>query len=876
MKKVLLFIGLLAIVSGVSFAYNQTEVCESQCQAWKFVWQDDFAFDYVKTMCAKDPTDVGLEMVGFWADIVEKGLPLQNFMEAYLCYDVVTTYLHPQIDACKATCRADNLSYAPNLYLDDYSVYYDDDEGEILIRIRNNGRAYMPGAFVAVYAGDSANTSKPTNFKMIKNATVGGTRPSSVRYLPEGYETAERTLTVPYTPKPDRYNVVQVVVTPEDIRYLEMGMRDNVYELTINDLPQPARLWIESANFTRFEDTTDTFIVSALVTNEGELPADAEVRYYLGSPHKNDLAASENVRVLAGGEVESEQPVIFQPGSSTYITVQLVSNGTVIMDRTLYPNPIFYYVEGKVMDEEGRAIPGAAVKVGSFTQSDFPLTSGQDIITMADETGHYDFYAPFTKEQAIRIHARKNGYFTNSTPINLEYVDDDETFSVWQVKRTIRADIILTQHPLEVGVDYPAPGRYIIETDKGRYTGNYTPGVPVPVRGENGTIFIASKNCSFFSGKFNSTYQDGYLEYRPNVTCLAPDANDDYILLSKEALLWDKQYSGEEPRLAVFDKRGDHVYVLTSDTETNFCNVYGYDLVSGSEQFRFETNSNCIQRSKISPAYDGSQVYIGMNAVRYASSGDKRARGHILAEDGDELYSWDFPEHAETLLYSSAGTMAELVYGVGKFYAPGNLTLKDCNLVHDRPCDSGGKAATIDALGLSGNRVIGSCNSTACIFTPAYDGAVMLDRHYTNPTGSGNYANDDLFIADYKGGAYFHEADEVWGTGRKTDYVSMSPGGSYVVLAYDPYAIEVFSPTGESLMNSTSSCSGIEATERGIFFASHKGAKLSIFRMSTMVEPGSSTTTGGGTLHTDFVSWVWDAIVSFYNALAQAISSMFG
>ncbi len=869
MRKLLLALGLLVMSS---FAYNQAEVCEAQCQGWKFVWQDDYHFDYVKTMCAKDPVSVGIDMVGFWADIATKSVGLQTYMEAYLCHDVVTTYLQPQITACKATCAADGLSYAPNLYLDDYSAYYSAERDEITVRVRNNGRAYIPGAYAVVYTGESDSASTPKNFRKIWNQSVPGLRPHDVRYLPEGFERDEYSFKVAYTPVAGKYNVVRVVLTPEDPRYLEMGMGDNTHEIVINDLPMPAYLQIESANFTRFEDSTNIFIVGANISNSGEVQADAEVRYYLGSPRADRLAATESIRVPAGGESRSEAVVTFLPGNLTSITVQVLMNGSVVAERTLYPHPAFYYIYGRVTDESGRPIAGAQVREGSFSSSDFPLQSNYQFqMADTDEGGDYMFPGVFTEEGLVTVSARKPGYFGNSTRVRVSFNGS----STMKTQR-LRADIVLEQMPIEISTNYPSNGRYIVETDKGRYEGNYTFGVPIPVRGENGTIFISSPNCSFFAGSFNTEYYQGYLGGAPNATCLSPDANDDYSLLQEAALVWEKEYSGEEPRMAVFDKRGDHVYVQTSSTSTSYCNIYGYDLVSGNQLFRFNTSSICNKISMISPAYDGSQAYVGIGAQKTAKKGETHAKGYIIAENGAILQSWDFAEDSGSLQFTSAGAMAELVEGLLYFYAPGNLTLRDCNLVAGRECGAGGKSATIESMALTQNRVLGSCNSTACVFRPAYEGAVVLDRHYTNPISDGNYVNEDVFVADHKGGSYFRGGEALWSTERKTDWVSISPGGSYVVLAYDPYGIGIFSAEGRSLLNSSASATGMEATERGVFYATHQGAKLSVMRLSTMVEPQSTTTSGSGLYRTDFISTLFNALVAFYEWLVGSLSSMFG
>jgi len=849
-------------------AANQTEICKAQCAAYELAWQDHYCYQFVKEMCSKGDAETGLEMADFWASMVESEASYWIFVSAYACVDVIDDCIVPINTACANSCNANNLGYAPDLIVS--RLYYLEEDGVLETTVANRGLAYIEGAYATAYYGYSDSINDSPTMTKIGEWDVPALRPRNVRWSPEDLNW-DYYHNVTYPIKAGKYNVFKVFVHT-DPKFTEGSVNNNAMIYVVNDLPRPAELWIDSATATRYGGKTDTFTVDAKITNKGELPADAEVRYYLGSPRLNQLAASETVRVDAGDKAESEQQVVFQPGS-TYLTVQLVSEGNVIMERTLYPNPAFFYIEGRVTDEAGRPIPGAIVQVGPFSYSDFPLQSGDAIVTIADEAGHYELPAVFTEEGTVSVYSRKPGYFTNSTNVTLTY-ESDRAF--WDYERTITADLILTQEPVQVSMDYPARAKYIIETDKGRFTGDYAPGGVIPVQGANGTIFMASENCSYFVGKFNTSYQHGYLDYRPNVTCIAPDTNDDYTLLQKPELLWNKSFSGEEPRVVVFDRRGDHVYVLTADTGTNFNNVYGYDLVTGNQQFKFESGANGIQRSVVMPAYDGSQVYLGMLGPRYAKTGENQSKGYLVSESGQILYTWLFPETTETLLDSSAGSMAELVQYRLFFYAPGDIMLKQCNLVKDKPCEGASKSPTIDLLGISKNRAIGSCNSTSCVFRPAYDDVVMLDRHYANPVASGDYANDDVFVADYKGGSYYHNGDKAWGTDKDTVGVSMSPGGSYVVLVYDSHGMEVFAPDGDSLYSSDVMATGAEATERGIFYATHQGNRLSIYRLSTMTEPSSTTTTTGGTLHTGFVDQFFQALVDIYNAFMQWISSLFG
>ncbi|MFH0737453.1 MAG: hypothetical protein V1827_02055 [Candidatus Micrarchaeota archaeon] len=868
MRK-LFFIALIAL-GALSFSANQTEVCKAQCSAYELVWMDDYCFSYIQEMCAKDPTDVGLDMIGFWADMVLKDISLQTYMEAYICVDMVEQCVVPVNNACMAYCRTNNQGYAPNPHLDDDSIYYSEKDKKLHIRVENTGLAYIDRVYVKTETGSSDTYGVVPKLTQKDARTLEGLRPHYVRWSPEDM-VWDRTFTVDYQPTVDKYNVVRVSVST-DPWAVESTTADNSVDFIINDLPNPAFLQLERANATRVEPSTTMFLIKTAVKNTGEVSGDATLKYYLGSAYNNTPFAQTQVSVAGNGTASDEQYYEFTSPRKTSITIELVKDGQVIGTRTLFLEPQFLLVRGTVTDDIENPLEKAWIETRH--ESNFFTGPTINLITGTDEKGDYEFYLYLTEEGPYPISASKQGYFGNSTTFNYVYNDSDRYF--FDTEKIVDIDFTLTQHPLELNpANYPEDAMYIVETDRDRFAGEYVYGAGnIPIRGGNGTLFITSKRCSPYASDF-LTRMNGSDMAVSDVKCLNADSVDDYTVLDKEVKLWEKTYDGEEPRMAFFDKRGDHAYVLTANNDNNFCNVYGYDLVTGNQQFRFTSNSNCIQRSMVVPAYDGESVYIGMNAVKYAKAGDTRAKGYRLSETGVILDEWQFPENTESLERSSATEYLDIVEDF-EFYLTDNRTIEDCMLTPGHTCDPPGGKYSIEYLGISKNRVLGKCNNTLCLFTLAYNDYTPLEGGYMNHEGDGNYANDDVFVFYYDGGRYYSDGDREWEVKADLDDASMSPGGSFIAVAYDPYAIEIFNADGENLTKTKHHATGLEATERGIFFATHQGPKIEFYRLSTMVEPGSSTTTTQNQGNTSFVAQFFQVLSDAYNAVVDWLKGLFG
>ncbi len=871
---------LLAIVASLAFmgsahAYNQSEACYSQCAAWKLVWQDDFAWGYVKEFCSADKKELSKEMVSMWADYVLSEVSFMPIMNAFVCADVINTYIAPELQACRNNCAQNDLYYAPNLYVSEDTVYYDG-AGTLHITVRNGGAAYMPSANVAVYAGNSDTIQTPARMDLIANKTLKDFRPSDVRYTPENMEP-ERGFTVSWSPKTDKYNIVRVVITA-DPKIKEGSTRDNVYELVVNDLPEPASLGISGTNYVRLAPGTADFLLTTVVKNGGELTGQGTLKYYLGQPSDGNLVGEEPISISAKSSSSFEKEILFADPSTSYVTIVLEKDGKMVDEATVFMKPQFLLIVGKITDETGVPIKDAIVSTMPASNPDFPLSSGEGMATTTDETGAYRMPEYVTSESTVSIYAHKPGYSPNSTSLVFTYNESDSTGRYkpkWE-----HVDLTLLQNAGGVSVEYPARGWFIIETDKGRFTGEYAPNGTLPIQGNNGTVAIFSPLCSAYVSDFGLEFSARLNLTGANVKCLAPDSNDEYEIQQAPVEIWNKQYSGEEARMVAFSKNGKYAYVMTASTGTNFCTLYSYELATGNQKYRLPFNTACGQHSKITPAYDGSTVYAGVGSAAGSIKGKGEGAMYVVSENGEILYNFTKGDALDTLEHSSATSFTDIMADPGTFVADNYGQLEECMMIANRTCNPPGGKYSIDVLGISRNRVLGECDGKPCIFSLGKPEYLTLDSpHILNAEAEGNYVNDDVFVGNYQGGSYYVNGEPEWSVKRKIGHVSMSPGGKYVALSYDPYGIGVYLASGGNITPAAvkdKSVLGIAATERGIVYATHTGSSITFYRLSNFVEPTSSTTSGGATGSTSFTDFLFETIVGWYNAFIEYMHSWFG
>jgi hypothetical protein len=861
---------LLAILAFSSFSFsadvNQSGVCYSQCAVYDLVWQDDYCWATFQHFCTMDKTDVALEMVGAWVSYVERGPDFNFLATTYMCVELVDECIGPILDNCRASCAYDNLAYAPNLYV--HSAYYDEDDGYLHVTVRNNGLAYMPAASIAAYGAHSdAYGVNDSDFSLILNTSIPALRPHDVHYSPTSY-IDEQKFIFDWQPEDGEYNVARMVITA-DPDYAERSSRDNTFDLVINDLPSPADVRLGALSAERQAPQTDSFIITAPLENLGEQSADVTVEFYVGKPIPANLVASEGA-TLSGGESEDVLAlVVFPSPSSIYSTVRVVSGGKVVAESRIYPGPQFLKISGIVVDEEGNPVSGASI--GDSKGSGFPLVSGTARYTTSDSRGKFEFPL-YSREGTINLYASANGYFSNQTSVRFVY-DAGDDFIVDELQ-SVYVTIVLTQHPLEIVVDYPERGRFIIETDKGRYTGEYIPTVGIPVRGNNGTLAVFSSLCSPFITEFNTSFQ-GTSVQAPGIYCLDPDEDDDYQPTDSKSLVFEKEYPSEIAEMGFFDKRGDHAYVVTINKDDSLCNLYSYSLPGGEQLYRKALNTHCLQSSAFIPSYDGSMLYVGLGVAKTVKTGLNHSVGYILDEQGNALSSWDYPDMTYNLEHSSATEFLDILE-----FMPGSVyreaPVEECMLIEALLCNASPTRYSIDDFGISKNRALGTCNSSSCVFTLGDTDYVQIPKVPAGGMVVGNYVNDDLFSASSKGGSYLQGGTALWSVTDRISDISMSPGGGYVLVSTEPYGMKLFQSDGTDVTPSDvakDSARGFGATERGIFYFSTKNSKGTVYRMTTMAEPESGTSSSDSGGFFNFIGLLFQYLLDMFNAMIDYFAS---
>lgn len=858
----------LPLYAADSGSVSQEEVCYSQCAAYRLVWMDDYCWGTFQHFCSMDKEDVGVQLVGAWASLAGAGADFGILINAYTCVELVDGCIQPILDECEATCAQDPLRYAPNLYVE--NAYYSESEEYLYLNIRNGGRAYMPASTVEVFGAHTDEGNPPDSaFTRIISTSVPDLRPHEIRYIALDIPD-EQTLVINWQPQPDKYNVARVVITPAPGRQ-EISTRDNTYDFIINDLPLPASLVLSKPYFERAEPSTSLFAVYVPLENRGELGIDTTVEFYLGHPKDGNLIGSQQVHFSGGQSRLLEQDVQFTSPLVNYVTIVIYEGDEVLYESTQYASPQFLHIKGKVTDEAGNPLADVRVSNSAPSSSDFPLSGGTAITVLTDSRGNYDFHLLST-EGTVTLYAAKNGYYSNQASVSFEYPED--VHHNFYSEKFAYADIVLLQHPMEISIGYPVPGRYIIETDKGRFTGQFFPQLAIPVHGSNGTIAVFSPLCSPMISNFSTPYAGSQLP-APDVTCLTPDANDDYTLLSAQELVFEKEYPDEIPEWAYFDKRGDHVYVITINKEDSLCNIYSYSLPGGQQLYKKELNSHCLQSSNFIPAYDGSLLYAAIGVPKIVKGGTNVSMGHIYSENGQPVREWVYPKMTYNLEPATATEFLDLLAHPGYYYR--GEKVENCMLSEAQPCREGGTGYQVKSLGIAGNRAVSSCNSSYCVVTLGHDDYVEIPSYVVNSMIEGNYQNRDIFMGSYKGGSYIHDGMVSWEIEEDIDDVSMSPGGSYILVGFDPYKISVFDSSGtEHVIDGAhkTGARGLEATERGLFYATTKGGKMSIYRLSTLSEPQSGIQGEEGTESFFwFVSTFFQALVDIFNGMVDFFAS---
>ncbi|MEM3364747.1 MAG: carboxypeptidase-like regulatory domain-containing protein [Candidatus Micrarchaeia archaeon] len=871
---------------------SQYDICVSQCAAYTLAWRQNPAYVFITKWCSYGTKDMFLDIVNAWASYVTRGPDFMTVMKSLQCAHDINAYIVPIIKRCEEECALDDKSFAPDLVVASDTVKYIEKDKRLYVRVINAGFAYIDSADVYIYAGydDKVNLDPP--MRLIHTEKLTCITPYNPAYVPYPNCWYEKSFSIPWEHQKDMFNVVKVVVEPSDSNIVEAGDEHssyNSYKLIVDDLPLPPDAFFDGPIiYRRIEPYTNKFEIKVNVTNRGELPGNYYISYYLGDMRYsfNDFTISANETIPFSTEV------LCLDAYPDYVRIEITDADNNLIDyKTVYLNPQFLIVEGKVTDELGNPIPNASVYIDNGKT---PVT------TRADGSYTFRHLRPFTMEGKYTLTAHKTGYLDSSTAIQFNYNRSDITHAHYIYKYV---DFVLVEKPKDIYVGYPSKGWYNILTDKGQYRGVYgningtneesAKGIiSAPIKGTRGTIVITSQNCTALIRNFTTSESAFDIRLPPQeIKCLRPDTIDDYVLLNKSNLLWSKTYQNEVPHIIKFSKNGKYAYVLTVDKTDLFCKIYAYDLSNGNEIYSYRTNSICLgkQASTLIPAYDGSKLYAGIAARKSAKRGDTTPKGYLFDQNGNVIEMWEWPEYAESLTDSSATELLDVIASSGRFYAPGYGYIDGCMLSAYDDCKGGTHNTTIRKLGVSRNRVAGECNNLFCVYTlnsPTYH----LLQHMGHKDNEGILYNDEIVLGDYVDSddfvawkyntiTYYENWKMRHYANKDLTYVSVSPGGRYVMELHEPMGIKIYDrsyPLVEASSFSQVMPLGMEATETGMYYGEYKKGKLDVYTLSTIVESQSSTITGGSGQKTGFIEQVLDFFKGIFNYLFDLAKQLFG
>ena len=126
-------------------------LCYSQCAAYKFIWQGDYCYDLFTQQCGVDSGNTYIKTIQFLKDvkgILQQGEGIDKIFTAwFVCKPLIQNCIVPQLTACRNTCQANLLYYAPDLSVGHpdsryRGVIYDANNHKLIFKLINNGLGY--------------------------------------------------------------------------------------------------------------------------------------------------------------------------------------------------------------------------------------------------------------------------------------------------------------------------------------------------------------------------------------------------------------------------------------------------------------------------------------------------------------------------------------------------------------------------------------------------------------------------------------------------------------------------------------------------------------------------------------------------------------
>ena len=443
---------------GETIYYDQDfDLCYTGCAGWKFYWAHDPVWDYVKSQCALDGTDMAKILIKYAFNTVRTSADFGPFIQSIFCAGAVKLNLKPKLDNCRRDCEADIWTYAPDLFVDrgPQGVIYSQDKHQLQIKVINGGYVYTPAFKVDVYA---ASTDKRdcqisnADWEKIGSYTVKELAPINASRHIAGIPHQD-VHSINWEAQEDECNKIKIMVDPDN-RIPELDEANgngygtnNTYFYTINNLPNLPHYQISDIKHHFLDDNLDGVVLNFEITNHGELlgKPKIEVRDCYGD---KTLRAAKTLVIGSNDsqKVELTAKDLFWPKDPIYFrNLKLCITASDENDSFSTGTEVLIFsgsIRGRVLDMTGQPVAGATVT----------LNNGEK--TSADEKGNY-YFSGLTKQGKYIVTASSEDHDQEASR-EVQLSLNPNPYTVIQPKlHPDNVDIILFDNPASLTINCP-------------------------------------------------------------------------------------------------------------------------------------------------------------------------------------------------------------------------------------------------------------------------------------------------------------------------------------------------------------------------------------------------------------------------------------
>lgn len=656
---------------GRVWAYPQnSEVCYSQCAAYKFVWQGDYCWDMFQQNCsmgkgasikkaislAKDAADAARKgsISSFSVDTV--------FTAWFVCKPMIENCIAPQLASCRSTCNYDQYYFAPDLsvgspYANFYyhGVIYNDRDKTLTFKVVNSGKGYAWDIEAEASWGHTRNRDGQVSrggelFKeVIPELIYAGARngppktagdivvdflideSNFAEYLQDFKSDADNYdvppvwyKTIPFTPPEGELTKIFFNVDPSQM-IPERNEDNNSFVLVIDKLPTPARFEIEDFRHQLVDGTMTDFMIDFRVNNTGEENGQARVRIFEGEYSSSKNPVYESTQVVQGlnrfnfGTIININPTAGDYcGRSKKYTI-LVDDEEGKRTEREFSLPVYVgSINGRVEDLFGKPVEGAVVSTStgeSTTVNKYGSYHLKGITNLGqvEVSAIHPEYSQVAREQvemslADTANPCDEGKLTFNR-VNLVLKDQEVMFRVKVSDgwgNPINADVLATNADWRFETRVEGEGPL-----PGMQPGEYQ-------------FTIAAPGYKTVSQNVSAVPNDATLEFV--LEPLNGRPTDGGLTIHEPQLLWQMDLGEEILANMTATKDGSAVMMYTHRSRPDTGKLYFLDLNSGNQRAvvnTFATGGNA--QTSLDTSYDGgtTALLVHVNKTKQAERANK-------------------------------------------------------------------------------------------------------------------------------------------------------------------------------------------------------------------------------------------------------------